>query len=243
MSTVGESAAHQASSPMYRRIKKHILEHILAGDWSAGDRIPSEHELKDQFRVSRMTVHRALRELVDEGYVSRVVGAGTYVMDRRVAAATMAVHDLCEEARRSGRRCRTKLLALSHGTVWPEIAARLGVASGSSVSHVVIVRWVDNWPVQLEERWVASARAPSFLTQDLTDETPAAVLGRLLPAISFDFEVRAVMPRRRIRTILALGAEEPALLVTETATLDGEIVSVADLHHPASRYALPGRFL
>ena len=85
-----------ATAPAYQRIRDHLFDHIRGGDWSPGDRLPSEHDLKEQFGVSRMTVRRALRELVDEGYVSRVVGAGTYVTDRSNVGATLPLHCFSE---------------------------------------------------------------------------------------------------------------------------------------------------
>lgn len=232
-----------ANGPVYQRIKKHVLDRIRAGDWSTGDRIPSEHEFKDQFGVSRMTVHRALRELVDEGYVSRVVGAGTYVTDRRAAGATLPLHDLCEEARRTGCTCQIRVVSTSRGAPAPEIARRLQLSPDDCAFRTVLVWWIDNWPVQLEERWVNLAYLPAYGGQDFSAEPPASVLARLVPALSFDREVQAVIPKGTTRTMLALSSGEPCLLLSEMASFGNQPLSVADLYHPGSRYALPGRFL
>lgn len=43
------------------------------------DPVPSEATLMQQFGISRMTVNRALRELNQEGMVTRVQGSGTFV--------------------------------------------------------------------------------------------------------------------------------------------------------------------
>ena len=65
--------------PRYRRIKEHIVRHIEAVEWRAGDQVPSERKLVKQLKVSRMTVNRALRELTHEGLLVRVQGTGTFV--------------------------------------------------------------------------------------------------------------------------------------------------------------------
>src|SRR3546814_15779796 len=57
----------------------YIVTRILGGDWPEGNRVPSENELTRELSVSRMTVHRALRELTTEGWLERVQGAGTFV--------------------------------------------------------------------------------------------------------------------------------------------------------------------
>eukprot|EP01041_Mallomonas_annulata_P017689 gene17689-36265_t len=61
---------------LFQQVKDHIARKIQDGSLRAGDRLPSEHELVAQFGISRMTVNRALRELVDQGRIVRVAGVG-----------------------------------------------------------------------------------------------------------------------------------------------------------------------
>lgn len=56
---------------LYLQIKQHILDGIRERHYQAGDRIPTEAALCEQFAVSRMTVNKALRELVAEGWLVR----------------------------------------------------------------------------------------------------------------------------------------------------------------------------
>ena len=49
------------------------------GEYTAGDKIPSEIELARQFDVSRLTVNTAVKELANSGIVERVQGKGTFV--------------------------------------------------------------------------------------------------------------------------------------------------------------------
>lgn len=65
--------------PLYKQIKKHIIDQIQGGILRAGDRVPSEIELAKLFRVSQITSKNALIELVDEGYIYRVQGKGSFV--------------------------------------------------------------------------------------------------------------------------------------------------------------------
>ena len=67
------------SEPLYRRVKRHILEQIGAGALAEGAQVPSENELTRLLGVSRMTAHRALRVLTHEGVLRRVRGAGCFV--------------------------------------------------------------------------------------------------------------------------------------------------------------------
>src|SRR5574341_1376754 len=70
--------------PLYRQIKDHLDEMILAGGALPGSRLPSEKELQDQLGVSRITVRQAMQQLEAEGKVVRVPGKGTFVLAPKV---------------------------------------------------------------------------------------------------------------------------------------------------------------
>ena len=65
--------------PRYAQIKAYIKREIDTGQWKVGQQIPSEHQLAEDFQVSRMTARRAVQELADEGLLERSVGLGTFV--------------------------------------------------------------------------------------------------------------------------------------------------------------------
>ena len=66
-------------SPRYRQLRDAVVATIDAGVWSAGDKLPTEAEFCAAVPFSLGTVQRALRELVDEGLVTRTQGSGTFV--------------------------------------------------------------------------------------------------------------------------------------------------------------------
>ncbi len=66
--------------PKYVQIKEAIRKDIEQGVLKEDQQLPSEATLIERFNASKMTVIRALQELVQEGYLRRVQGKGTYVM-------------------------------------------------------------------------------------------------------------------------------------------------------------------
>jgi DNA-binding FadR family transcriptional regulator len=60
-------------------LRDYILANLRANRWQAGDRLPTERALCDQFGISRTSVRRVLHELKDLGAISQTVGSGTYV--------------------------------------------------------------------------------------------------------------------------------------------------------------------
>jgi len=72
-------------TPLYQQVLEDIKAGISAGTYRPGERIPSEPELSELYSVSRVTVRRAIEELVGEGYLTRRQGKGTYVNQRKMA--------------------------------------------------------------------------------------------------------------------------------------------------------------
>lgn len=65
--------------PLYAQIRAYIKSQIDSGQLQPGDQIPTEVELMERFNVSRVTTTNALKQLVEEGLISRVAGKGTFV--------------------------------------------------------------------------------------------------------------------------------------------------------------------
>ncbi len=63
-------------------LRDAIIESLGSGKWRAGDRLPTERELSEQFEISRTTVRKVFQEMKDRGLISQTVGSGTYVTDQ-----------------------------------------------------------------------------------------------------------------------------------------------------------------
>lgn len=67
------------SEPKYLHIENQLKEEIYNGKFKYGDIFYSEKELAEKFKVSSITVIRAVKDLVAQGYLVRYQGKGTYV--------------------------------------------------------------------------------------------------------------------------------------------------------------------
>lgn len=72
-----------SSLPLYEQLMINIKDEMDKGVYKAGDRIPNEAELCDLYSVSRITVRRAIQELVEEGLLERKQGKGTFVSRKK----------------------------------------------------------------------------------------------------------------------------------------------------------------
>lgn len=77
-------------------VTEQIKQCILLGDFKAGDKLPSERELMEEFQVSRVAIREALRALENSGFVSTRQGAtgGTYVIELSFENLASAFIDL-----------------------------------------------------------------------------------------------------------------------------------------------------
>ena len=68
-----------ARKPKHQEVFESLRTAIRSGEYSPGDRLPTEAQLVQYFSVSRTTVNRALRDLQRAGVLMRRRGSGTYV--------------------------------------------------------------------------------------------------------------------------------------------------------------------
>lgn len=76
-------ASLQSTAPLYLQMRQQLRHEILTGARRPHTRLGTEASLMEQFKVSRVTVRKALSGLVDEGLVRRVPGGGTFVNQRQ----------------------------------------------------------------------------------------------------------------------------------------------------------------
>jgi GntR family histidine utilization transcriptional repressor len=228
--------------PLYRRVKAMILRSIEAGEWSENGRVPSENELVKSLGISRMTIHRALRELTEAGVLVRVQGVGTFVAGAKPEAPLMEIRSIADDVRARGHAHSATVALLRSEAAKTETAARLEVPEGTAIAHSILIHHEDRVPILLEDRLVRLDAAPHYLTQDFTRITPHDYLMQAAPMPDGEHVVEAVLAEPWEREHLRIGRYEPCLLVHRRTWAAGRLVSVARLLFPGSRYRIGGRF-
>lgn len=226
----------------YEQVKNHIRRTIESGARQPGDRIPSELDLVAALGVSRMTVNRALRELAEEGVVTRVSGVGTFVAEAKPQSTLLMIAHIGDEIRSRGHEYSYQTLLTQRETAPVVVSNALALAPGASVFHVICVHRENGLPVQLEDRYVNPAVAPEFLLQDFTTIRPSEYLFNVVPAHDVEHVVDAGLPTPAEAGLLEVGAGEPCLTLVRRTWTSGVAVTFARFVHPGSRYRLGCRF-
>jgi GntR family histidine utilization transcriptional repressor len=227
--------------PLYQRVKDHILDHIRKGEWLPGARVPSENELVEHFRISRMTANRALKELTADGFLARIPGVGTFVKEPQAQSSLLELRNVADEVRSRGHRYSAHIEIMEIVTATMELVDKFEMTGLGRLYHLMMLHKENGTPVQLEDRYVNPLAVPKFLHQDFLSVTPTAYLVRALPVDELEHTVEAVMPSSEEQRLLDVPGNEPCLALHGRSWSDGQVVTVALLLYPGSRYALHSR--
>ena len=231
-----------APSALYRRVKDHITRSIDSGELKPGDRVPSELALVEQFGISRMTVNRALRELADEGSVTRLSGVGTFVAPKKVQSGLLRIESIADEIKARGEHYSFEMIALDKKNAGMDVALALDLRVGATFFHSVCRHMADGVPAQIEDRYVSARLAPGYMDQPFTSVSPGEYLYATVPLTEIEHVVEAVMPSESERELLDVRVGEPCLVVLRRTWSNGVPATYSRLVHPGSRYRLGSRF-
>lgn len=224
--------------PRYLQIQQHLLEKIQAGIWVVHHQIPPEEQLARSFGVSRMTANKAIRDLVQQGYLVRQPGVGTFVTDRKVESSLLDVHNIADEVKSRGHKYTNDVLRCEAIEADDEVALRLGVRLGTCVFHTLIVHRDSGMPIQLEDRFVNPRWMPDYLSTDFSLYTPNEVLVSACPISDIEHVVEAVLVDIQTAQWLEIDAATPCLDMTRRTWSGEHLISYARLTHPGDRYKL-----
>lgn len=228
--------------PAYEQVKAFIKQRIGSGEWRPGDPVPSEAALMQQFGISRMTVNRALRELASDGLVNRVQGSGTRVAQLHRISSRLTIRDIREEVVERGHVHTTRVLRSGRVKSTAELAQTLGLRSGASVFHTVLIHMENGVPIQYEDRYVNPAAAPQYLETDFTVMSPTLHLLRHAPLTEASYAIEACLPTVEEAKELGIKRGEPCLAMMRRTVSGANVASVARLVYPGTRYSFAGKF-
>ena len=223
---------------LYHMVKRHVRSKIERGEWKPNDRLPSEVELVAQLGVSRMTVHRALRELTSSGVLFRISGVGTFVSDGVPASIPLELRDISTEIADRGGQHSAEVLRLEAIKASGEVARALEIKEDVNIFHSVIIHRENEKQVQMEERFVLPVYAPQYLDQNFSRTTTFQHLWKNSKPSAVEHYVYAVGATDEIAKILAIPQKEPCILLVRRTWVGDDVATYSRFYYPGSRYRL-----
>jgi len=232
----------KSKGPLYESVKGHILNMISTKQLGPDDKLPSEVELVEKFGVSRMTVHRALRELSAAGILIRIQGVGTFATPQQPQSALLEIKNISREIEARGHRHECRVLLLESILTGQDLTQEFELARSRHVFHSVMLHMEGGKPVQIEERFVNPDFAPKYLEQDFSQITTFEYLQSCTPVTEVEHIICALRPDDDQRQQLRLRDGEPCLVLKRRTWSGDAIVTVNRFIYPGEHYSLGSRY-
>ena len=201
---VTKSEVGPSFSPLYRQIKNLLIARLQAGEWKAGDGIPSELELAKRFGVSQGTVRKAVDELAADNLLVRRQGRGTFVATHAEQKNQYRFLRLVADAGQES--LERQLLDCKRQRAPAGVARQLQMRAGDSVVEVRRLLHSKGRPVVLDDIWL-----PGGLFKGLTTERLNQHRGPFYELFESEFGVQMIRAEEQIRAVAA-DVEVAALL-------------------------------
>lgn len=217
------------------------MEKIKSGEWPVGYMLPTELEFCKQFGLSRPTVRTALLSLVNEGYLVRTKGKGTFVTTpQRLEESTLFIESFAEEAHKQGRNIQSDVLEFRIMRAEERIAKCLQIPEGDTVIKLSRLRYsqddTDCGPVVLTTSYFINKL--SFLQDyDFSNvSVHQALAEHNLARRYIEKHINVTILDRRSCRLIGVENESLALFVsTFSKDDDGELIEYCESLYPASR--------
>jgi len=139
----------QVQGPLYMQLQNRLREAVADANLVSGDVLPPEREIASALNVSRVTVRRAINDLVQEGLLTQRQGAGTFVTDR-VQQPLNYLKSFSEVMSERGQQAGSSWLDRSLGLATPEEQQELKVGAEDEIVRLYRLRTSDGKPMALE---------------------------------------------------------------------------------------------
>jgi GntR family transcriptional regulator len=165
---MNQNGLKSSKFPLHWAISEYLRQQIVNGEYSPGEQLPSEHQLMVQFDVSRITVRRAIANLVNQGLVVSHHGKGVFVKERKKVTRSLSNPLIFFDEDMARQGVTTSIQSLSFTRLEPSPSVRKKLQLSSEERHVYCQKKIiltDNIPVALDITNIRFDLGEKFVTQ------------------------------------------------------------------------------
>ncbi len=223
--------------PLYVQVREQLREELATSE--AGTMIPPEAMLEERFAVSRITIRKAIDDLVNEGLLVRHQGRGTFREVPKLVHELNAITSWTGQIKALGFVPHTSGREVAEIDPPKKISHLLQLAPDEKVIQLRRTRLANQDPITLMVNYIPSKLVPGFLEAEMEDESLYDFLARrydLSPAEAVDtVETRPASEVESERLHIEVWA--PVLVVTRIAHLqDGRPLEIGVAVSCGDRY-------
>lgn len=205
--------------PLYLQIKEQLKQEILAGLMSHGQKIPNELELTEQYKVSRITVRKAIDALVKMNLLVKKQGKGTYVVkpkiERQIASNSsydFSVNGFTNLMHSLNMKPSTKVIGIATEPPTELQKEFLKLKGNEQIIATQRIRHANGEPISYEINIFPYSRFAFLLEQNLEESLYGLLKNRgIFPHYSSRTEFEAIQAGATIGAFLNIGVFDPVL--------------------------------
>lgn len=142
--------------PKYHIIKQDIIDAIRNGILQPGEKVDSESILKKKYSVSTITVRKAFNDLINDGILVGIQGAGTFVAKKQMIRGLTSI-SFKDELLQQGYEIDTKVISIEE-VVNYSVAEKLGIDENDKIICVKRVRYANGEPLAFHSSYIDSKK-------------------------------------------------------------------------------------
>lgn len=181
--------------PKYYQLKRDIVRKIESEEYSPEGPIPSERELMEQHQVSRITVRKAIDELVVEGYLYKVQGKGTYVKTDEKSNDLFSLVSCTQAVRNMGMTPSKRVISAEVMRADKKRTKALNLTGEDQVYRLARVLYADEEPLNYTVTYLPEKLFPGLEKHDFEEES-------LYQVISEQYQATITKARRTVEAVL-----------------------------------------
>ena len=199
--------------PLYYQLKKQILSLIENETIKKGELLPPENELCRLLNISRPTIRQAFAELVNEGYLNRYKGKGTFVSNPRVNDRFFSrLNSFHDEMVEKGYNPKTLVVTTEKISGPHEANERLALPLDAPLLYLSRVRSVDTTPLVYVETFLPYQEYKRLAEVDFT-------VNSLYDSLEKIYRIRVSSVRREFTAVNARPKEAELLQIAKNKSL------------------------
>ncbi|WP_219844850.1 GntR family transcriptional regulator [Microbacterium sp. MYb62] len=208
--------------PLYAQIEDALVARITSV-LHPGDRLPTEDQLIDEFGVSRITVRRAVQNLVARGLVVTRPGRGAFVTAPKLRQPLTELTGFVEDMEAHGLAATARVLRAEEITAPPEVCTALELPAGSTVMLIERVRLANGTPISFDRTHLPLELGRRVAEEDLANEPIFDVLEQRLatPLREASYALQAVAADAGVAELLEMRAGDAVFRIERTSYTDG----------------------
>ncbi|MDR0123685.1 MULTISPECIES: GntR family transcriptional regulator [Bacillus] len=214
----------QSPIPMYHQIMENLKKQIEDGTLAPDTLIPSEREYAERFGISRMTVRQALSNLVNEGYLYRQKGKGTFVSRKKFEQPLQGLTGFTEDMRQRGLKASSHLIDFKKTACPAHLLPVLQLSNNDAVYELKRIRLANDEPMAIETSYMPETFAGDLTKEHLTGSLYEYMENHTGLAIAHaKQELEANVASEEEAHVLSISTGSPVLSIARTTYFQNDL--------------------